>query len=79
MDGTWKNPHAYAEDRAFNEQAQAMSYEAVFKNIADKPWCDGILWWKWPSYLEHSPAVNTRFTPLDKTTETVIKKWFNRN
>ena len=79
VDGTWKNPHAYAEDRAFNEQAQAMSYEAVFKNIADKPWCDGILWWKWPSYLEYSPAVNTRFTPLDKTTETVIKKWFNRN
>ncbi len=79
VEGTWKNPHAQAEGRAYDEKAQAKAYEAVFKNIENKNWCEGILWWKWPSYLEYSTPENTRFTPSEKAAEEVVRKWFNRH
>jgi len=73
---TWKHPHAQADGRTFDYQAQSMAYEAVFKNIENAEWCDGILWWKWPSYLGHGEPENTRFSPVGKPAEKVIEKWF---
>ena len=74
----WKNPHAEANNRPFNEHNQAACYRAVFENIKDKPWCNGILWWKWPCNLGHRGPGNTGFSPAGKTTELVIEEWFKK-
>lgn len=48
VDSPWKNPHAEA-DESINETARMRSYEVIFKGIEKEPWCQGILWWKFPS------------------------------
>ncbi|GJM35714.1 MAG: hypothetical protein DHS20C18_47150 [Saprospiraceae bacterium] len=78
VDQCWINPHADAEGRPYNEEAQRQCYEIVFQQIKDKPWCNGILWWKWPSYLEYRGEKNTGFTPNNKAAEGVVKDYFGR-
>jgi hypothetical protein len=75
VDMPWLNPYA-EPDRPFNENDQKRCYEIVFEAIHQQPWCQGILWWKFPSYLDHRRRENTGFTPNDKVTEEVIRKWF---
>ncbi len=77
VEGTWKNPHAQAGDRAFNEVHQRMCYEVVHQGLADKEWCRGILWWKWPSYLAYGKKNKKGFAPYDLEAEDVVKKWFS--
>ncbi|MEL6925610.1 MAG: hypothetical protein AAFO94_16315, partial [Bacteroidota bacterium] len=74
----WLNPHEDDQGRPFNEADQRRCYEIVFKGINDKPWCAGILWWKWPSYLAYRGAENTGFTPYNKSTEALIAEWFDK-
>lgn len=71
----WLNPHA-EPDHSFNEEHQKRCYEIVFESIHKQPWCQGILWWKFPSYLGHRGLENTSFSPNNKVTEAVIRKWF---
>lgn len=71
----WKNPHADG-DTSFNEEHQRRCYEVIFEGIQNEPWCAGILWWKFPSYLEYRGSENTAFTPNNKATEATVKKWF---
>lgn len=72
----WKNPHASADNRPINEDAQKLCYEVVFEGIKDVPWCDGIFWWKWPSYLSYGGKSNSSFTPNNKAAEKTVKEWF---
>ena len=78
VESTWKNPHAEAKGRAFNEKTQALAYEVIFEGIQGKDWCKGILWWKWPSYLDYKGPENTGFTPADKKAEKVVERWFKK-
>jgi len=78
VEKTWANPHESTNGRAFNEQNQSLAYEVIFECIEDKDWCKGILWWKWPSYLEYGGAENTGFAPAGKEAETVVKEWFSK-
>lgn len=71
----WKNPHAGGDD-SFNEVHQKRSYEVIFEGIQNEPWSGGILWWKFPSYIEYKGKQNDSFSPNNKITEKVIKKWF---
>lgn len=71
----WLNPHA-EPNRPFNAEHQKRCYEVIFEGIYEQPWCQGILWWKFPSYLDHRGKVNTSFSPNDKVVEKVIRKWF---
>ena len=75
VDHPWKNPHAEA-DETINEDAQRRCYEVVFKGIENEPWCQGILWWKFPSYLEYRGEHNNAFTPNHKLAEKTVAKWF---
>lgn len=75
MDSPWKNPHAEGNG-SFNELDQQRCYEVIFEGIQGEPWCHGILWWKFPSYLEYRGNENDAFTPNNKITEQTIKKWF---
>jgi len=74
----WVNPHEDAQGRHFNEEDQAICYDIVFEGIQNKKWCAGILWWKWPSYLNYRGLRNTGFSPNNKITEDRIADWFSR-
>lgn len=78
VDAPWKNPHANANGRSFNAEHQQLCYEVVFEGIQDKEWSKGILWWKWPCYLDYRGAKNTSFTPNRKMAEKTVEDWFNR-
>jgi hypothetical protein len=73
----WKNPHAEA-DESINEEMQARCYEIIFKGIENEPWCKGILWWKFPSFLEYRGEDNNAFTPNNKLAEETVRKWFTK-
>ncbi|MEH6770541.1 glycoside hydrolase family 113 [Maribacter arcticus] len=73
----WKNPHAEA-DESINEEMQARCYEIIFKGIEHEPWCQGILWWKFPSFLEYRGEDNNAFTPNNKLAEETVRKWFTK-
>lgn len=77
IDAPWKNPHAEA-DESINEEMQARCYEIIFKGIENEPWCKGILWWKFPSYLEYRGEDNNAFTPNNKLAEETVRKWFTK-
>ena len=76
VDGPWKNPHAKEDGRAFNDAHQELCYEVVLEGIQNKRWCNGILWWKWPSYMSYRGNQNTGFSPNLKQTENVLTKFF---
>lgn len=71
----WKNPHAEG-DESFNQEHQQRCYELVFECIENEAWCQGILWWKFPSYLEYRGLENSGFTPNNKMAEATVRKWF---
>lgn len=73
----WKNPHA-EEDQPFSAEHQARCYEVIFDGIQDESWCSGILWWKFPSYLDYRGLENNAFTPNNKEAEKVVRKWFKK-
>ena len=77
IDVPWKNPHADGDD-SFNAVSQQLCYEVVFEGIENEPWCGGILWWKFPSYLEYRSIENSAFTPNNKKAEETVKKWFSK-
>ena len=78
VDRTWENPHEDSKGRNYNEHCQNLCYEVVFEEIADKDWCKGILWWKWPSYMDYSKRNATSFTPSSKKAEDTVAKWFEK-
>lgn len=78
VEGPWKNPHAEADGRPYAPKDQERCYKIVFEGLADKDWCEGIFWWKWPSYLEYRGNRNSSFTPNRKPAEQVVKKWFGK-
>jgi len=65
-------------DQVFNEEDQQRCYEIIFEGIQNEPWCQGILWWKYPSYLEYRGIQNTSFTPNNKKADATVKEWFNK-
>ncbi|WP_430429482.1 glycoside hydrolase family 113 [Maribacter litoralis] len=77
IDAPWKNPHAEADD-TINEEAQQRAYEVIFKGIENEPWCQGILWWKFPSYIEYRGEHNNAFTPNNKLAEETVRDWFTK-
>ncbi|SHJ39908.1 hypothetical protein SAMN04488007_0208 [Maribacter aquivivus] len=77
VDTPWKNPHAEADD-TINEEAQRRSYEIIFEGIQDEPWCQGILWWKFPSFIEYRGEQNSAFTPNNKLAEETVRDWFTK-
>lgn len=72
----WLMPHEASNNAPYFGEHQKLCYEVVFENIRDKPWIQGILWWKFPSYLDHSGLENDDFTPNRKPAEAVVKQWF---
>jgi len=53
-----------------------IGFRSIFKGIENADWCNGILWWKFPTYLNYRGRENSAFTPNNKVTEGVVKRWF---
>lgn len=79
IEAPWKKPHQDWGDFTPNEEHQRKCYEVVFEAIQDKEWCAGILWWKYPSDLQHRPRRSTGFSPHGKAAEATVEKWFSRS
>lgn len=75
IDMPWKNPHAEGDD-SFNEEHQKRCYQVIYEGIEGEPWCNGILWWKFPSYLGYRGRENSAFTPNNKMAEETVRAWF---
>jgi hypothetical protein len=75
INAPWKSPHAEGDDSR-NEGHQQLCYEVVFEGIKGEPWCGGILWWKFPSYLGYQGFENDSFTPNHKQAEATVRDWF---
>ncbi|MEM8909780.1 MAG: hypothetical protein AAGD05_18170, partial [Bacteroidota bacterium] len=76
IDQPWQEPHAEANGRAVNQEAQRRCYEVVFKGLQNQDWCKGLFWWKWPTYLEYNYPQG--YAPNEKAAEKVIHHWFNK-
>lgn len=74
----WVSPHAEAGDRAVDTLAQAQCYELLLAAAADKPWLQGMFWWKWPSDMSHDESKGRGYMPLGKPTERVLAKAYRR-
>ncbi|MDZ4704787.1 MAG: hypothetical protein SH848_12705 [Saprospiraceae bacterium] len=69
----WKNPHEEENGRPQNMEHQKLCYEVVGAGLKGKNWCHGVLWWKWPSYLDFR---GDSFTPTGKLAEVAVGAWF---
>ncbi len=66
------------QDTTFTSQVR--SYEAFYKAAYERDWLAGIFWWKWPSYMnEGGDPHHDLYTPNDKLTENVVRKWYGKN
>ncbi|MFN7119549.1 MAG: glycoside hydrolase family 113 [Saprospiraceae bacterium] len=72
----WLMPHEASNGAPYFGAHQKLCYEVIFENIHNKPWIQGIMWWKFPSYIEHRGIENDDFTPNRKPAEAVVKEWF---
>lgn len=76
VDTPWKNPHADADGRAYNPDAQQLCYEVLFECIQNKDWIKGLFLWKWPSYLDYQRTHPHGFAPAGKPAEQVVARWY---
>lgn len=76
IDTPWQNPHAAADGANFNEMHQKLAYEVIYESTQHKDWCNGIYWWKFPTYLHYQGDKNTSFTPNNKAAEEVVRAYW---
>ena len=74
----WRNPHAGPQGRAHDAEAQRLAYEVVLSGLDGADWCQGMFWWKWPSYLGYAQRNLTSFTPCHRPAAEVLARWYAR-
>jgi len=78
IEAPWIQPHADTNGQPYNGAHQSLCYEIVMEAIHEQSWCKGILWWKFPSFLDDGGNGQRGFTPNKKPAERVIREWFPR-
>lgn len=86
----WVWPQRLSQEEiqnVYSEETQATLYEAMFREVFDKPYIAGIHLWKWyPSQRRRSRNASERqqrfynidFTPQGKQAEEVMTEWFTK-
>ena len=77
LEAPWKKPHEDWGEVTSNFDGQRRCYEVIFEGIAGKPWCGGILWWKFPSHLDQRRRNDTDFSPYGKPAEQLVRQWYS--
>jgi len=62
--------------RALAQDEQARCYEAVFRRFYDKPWFQGVYWWKIAATGSGGGAFDGSLTPWGKPAMEVIRRWY---
>lgn len=72
-----ESPWIWPNERSevpLSEEVQAKCYQAFFEAVWEKPWLQGVYFWKWyPKPRDRNPD----FTPQNKMAENVMKSYFN--
>lgn len=72
----WKQPHAEAPDDQAAEEDQARCYRVVLEAMRNQDWQIGMIWWKWPSYMNYGSRSPQSFTPAGKEAANVLKEYY---
>ncbi|MDW3646450.1 MAG: hypothetical protein R8P61_05295 [Bacteroidia bacterium] len=75
----WKEPHAEAKDDKALEEDQARCYQVVLEAMRDEDWQRGMIWWKWPSYMNYGNRSPQSFSPAGKMAAQVLKEYYGKN
>ncbi len=73
--GSTHHPWSYAPTNNVNLKEQENAYKAFYQSFADKPWFAGIFWWSHSAQSEPNSSSNTRYSPLGKPAEAIIKQY----
>lgn len=72
----WKNA---GEDRAINEEAQAVLYQGLYESLWNEEWMAGGFIWKYHAEESRWRGYEKRFTPQDKMAQDVITNYYGKN
>lgn len=72
----WKQPHAEAPDDQALQKDQARCYRVVLEAMKDQDWQRGLIWWKWPSYMNYGNRSPRSFSPAGKEAAKVLKEYY---
>lgn len=70
-----REPWADSPRRRLAPEDQARCYEALFRGFHNKPWFEGIYWWKIGSNSYGGPEDGSH-TPWGKPAMQVVKRWY---
>jgi len=73
--GSTHHPWDYAPRSVVDEKEQENAYKAFYQSFSDKPWFAGVFWWAHSATSEPSSNQNTRYSPIGKPAEAVIKQY----
>lgn len=73
--GTNRHPWENGKQGKVDVQLQAGCYRAIFRAFYNKPWFEGMYWWKVGSNGFGGPD-DASLTPWGKPAMTVIRKWY---
>jgi len=77
VEAPWQDPHLDGYDRPANGEHQARCYQIVLQNIADRPWCRGLFWWKWPTDPDYQGHYEGKgFPPNGKPAEKTVAEYY---
>ena len=74
----WKHPHAEPSNELISVEDQALCYKAVLKRLPKLKNNAGILWWKWPSYLDYDIYNPQGFSPHGKPAMKEVEKSYTK-
>ena len=67
-------------DQQYNEPYQAAAYQAIFEEIAHRPWFAGLFVWKYfADPYDTTQEAPEGFSPRGKQAERVLCRWFERS
>ena len=78
-DGAAIRPWEHAPRSEVNLQLQADYYRALLDTFWDKEWFMGLYWWYWGTNTRMGGKYNRGFTPQNKLSEEVVKKWYAKS
>lgn len=75
-DGAAIRPWEHVSKSEVNLKLQEDYYRALLDTFWDKPWFQGLYWWYWGTNTHMGGKYNRGFTPQNKPTEGLIRKWY---
>lgn len=79
MDRAFEVPGDWSINSGYNENNQVNGFEAFFQYFSNKPYFNGVHIWDWSTNPNAGGYGNTDYTPQNKKTEAVIKKYFGNS